>query len=27
VLKGLYRRIDKTVEVTSHDQPDPSPVS
>lgn len=27
VLKGLYRRIDKTVEVTSHDQPDSSPVS
>ena len=27
VLKGLFRRIDKTVEVTSHDQPDPKPVS
>jgi [acyl-carrier-protein] S-malonyltransferase len=27
VLKGLFRRIDKNVEVISHDQPDPSPVS
>ena len=27
VLKGLFRRIDKTVEVTSHDQPDTEPVS
>ncbi len=27
VLKGLFRRIDKTVEVISHDQPDASPVS
>jgi [acyl-carrier-protein] S-malonyltransferase len=25
VLKGLFRRIDKTVEVTSHDQPDLKP--
>lgn len=27
VLKGLFRRIDKTVEVINHDQPDASPVS
>lgn len=27
VLKGLFRRIDKNVEVISHDQPDASPVS
>lgn len=27
VLKGLFRRIDKTVEVVNHDQPDASPVS
>jgi hypothetical protein len=27
VLKGLFRRIEKTVEVISHDQPDASPVS
>ena len=27
VLKGLFRRIDKTVEVVSHDQPDPTPVN
>ena len=27
VLKGLFRRIDKSVKVTSHDQPDTTPVS
>ena len=27
VLKGLFRRIDKNVKVTSHDQPDTTPVS
>jgi [acyl-carrier-protein] S-malonyltransferase len=27
VLKGLFRRIDKSVKVTSHDEPDTTPVS